>query len=63
MSTRPKYYAEVCMKEPPAYSDYTNTPDITYGKLEDYEIIRKLGRGKYSDVFEGVKMSTGQPVV
>jgi len=26
---------------------------------DDYELIRKLGRGKYSEVFEGVNANNG----
>jgi len=25
-----------------------------YSKLDDYQLVRKLGRGKYSEVFEAV---------
>lgn len=30
---------------------------------EDYEIVRKIGRGKYSEVFEGLNVSTNTPCV
>ena len=30
---------------------------------DDYEILRKLGRGKYSEVYEGVNILTSQKVV
>ncbi|KAI5474762.1 casein kinase II subunit alpha, partial [Pseudohyphozyma bogoriensis] len=36
---------------------------IGWGAQEQYEIIRKLGRGKYSEVFEGVDTRTDKPVV
>lgn len=32
-------------------------------KQDDYEVIKKLGRGKYSEVYEGVKCTTNQKVV
>lgn len=28
---------------------------IDWGNIDDYQLVRKLGRGKYSEVFEGVK--------
>ena len=30
---------------------------------EDYEVVRKVGRGKYSEVFEGVNICTGDMCV
>jgi len=30
---------------------------------DDYEIIKKLGRGKYSEVFEGINILNNQRVV
>ncbi len=27
---------------------------------DDYELIRKLGRGKYSEVFEGINANNGE---
>jgi len=33
---------------------------MSFGKQSDYEIVRRLGRGKYSEVFEGVALALGQ---
>src|SRR5207249_3567915 len=30
---------------------------------DDYEVVRKLGRGKYSEVFEGMNVRTDNPCV
>jgi serine/threonine protein kinase len=30
---------------------------------EDYEVIRKIGRGKYSEVFQGMNVANNQPCV
>ena len=30
---------------------------------DNYEVVRKVGRGKYSEVFEGVQMTTGSKVI
>ena len=43
-------------------TDYENMP-IHWNDCEDYEIIRKVGRGKYSEVFEGWKVSTEEKVI
>lgn len=31
--------------------------------IEDYELVRKLGRGKYSEVFEGLNSKTDSKCV
>ncbi|VDM41103.1 unnamed protein product [Toxocara canis] len=36
---------------------------IEWGNIDDYQLIRKLGRGKYSEVFEGVKAPMDQKCV
>lgn len=58
----PRQYASVCFSRDPAYSSYDSIA-LTWGRQEDYEIVRKIGRGKYSDVFDGVSLSTHQKVV
>ena len=49
----PRYYAEVNDVKPAEYWDYENFSPA-WGSLDKYEIVRKLGRGKYSEAFEGV---------
>lgn len=51
----PKYYAHICEEMPPTYSDYMKSFELIYGVADKYEIIKKVGRGKYSDVYEGVR--------
>ena len=46
----PKYYANVNLEMPADYTDYNNLR-ITWGDVENYEVYKKLGRGKYSEVF------------
>lgn len=36
---------------------------FTWGTQENYEIVSKIGRGKYSEVFEGVDISTDEYAV
>lgn len=57
-----KVYADVNEHKPQAYWDYENL-SITWGTNRGYEVTRKLGRGKYSEVFEGYQLSTGSKVV
>ena len=58
----PKYYADVNKKKDPDYSNYESL-DIQWGNQENYEIIKKIGRGKYSEVFEGININNDQRVV
>ena len=47
-------YADVNDKKPKEYWDYENL-QVSWGEQDDYEVVRKVGRGKYSEVFEGVR--------
>lgn len=58
----PRYYADVNCHQPREYWDYENLP-VQWGSAERYEIVRKLGRGKYSEVFAGIDVSTGDQCV
>lgn len=51
-------YATACDERPKEYSDYDNFV-IPWGSQENYEIIKKVGRGKYSEVFEGINIENG----
>ena len=56
------YNADVNVHLPPEYWDYENFA-IEWGNQDEYEVVRKVGRGKYSEVFEGVKIATGEKLV
>lgn len=43
---------EYCRLKGESYSSYDYN-DIEMGKVSDYEIISKTGRGKYSEVYIG----------
>jgi len=45
-------YKTVCTERPADYSFY-QTLEIPWGNQDHYEVVQKLGRGKYSEVFEG----------
>ena len=47
-------YTDVNDKKPKEYWDYENL-QVSWGEQDDYEVVRKVGRGKYSEVFEGVR--------
>jgi serine/threonine protein kinase len=34
-----------------------------FSNQDDYQIVRKLGRGKYSEVFEGINITNNDKVV
>jgi len=48
-----RYYAEACSLQPRSYSDYENIK-ITYSKPDNYELLGRVGRGKYSEVFDAI---------
>jgi casein kinase II subunit alpha len=37
--------------------------DVDFRDPDNYEIVRKIGRGKYSEVFEGVHVSNNEKCV
>lgn len=52
---RCRVYADVNVQRPRDYWDYESLV-VNWGDQEDYEVIRKIGRGKYSEVFEGMNV-------
>ena len=57
-----RVYADVNQNMPRAYWDYDSV-NIPWGVLENYEVVRKIGRGKYSEVFEGINVAVFQKCV
>lgn len=57
-----KVYADVNKFKPSEYWDYENHK-IEWGDIKNYEIISKIGRGKYSEVFDGINIINEQPCV
>ncbi|XP_020395599.1 casein kinase II subunit alpha-like [Zea mays] len=47
-----RVYADANAQRPKEYWDYESL-DIQWGKQDGNEVLRKVGRGKYSEVFEG----------
>merc|ERR1719158_1512538 len=58
----PRYYPNANLNKPREYWDYENL-SVVWGCQENYEVLRKIGRGKYSEVFEGVQVETSAKCV
>lgn len=62
MRTVSRVYADVLSTMPKDFFDYDNfTPQTDNG--DNYQLIQKLGRGKYSEVFEAIHVPTKDTVV
>jgi casein kinase II subunit alpha len=57
--SRSRVYADANVNRPREYWDYENLV-VTWGDQEDYEVVRKIGRGKYSEVFQGLNITKPQ---
>ena len=57
-----RVYADVNAHKPREYWDY-ETHQVEWGNQDDYQVVRKLGRGKYSEVFEGVNVVNNEKIV
>ncbi|KAJ3087262.1 Casein kinase II subunit alpha [Quaeritorhiza haematococci] len=55
-------YANVNQENPREYWDYDNFV-IPWNGQDNYEIVRKVGRGKYSEVFEGVNITNNEKCI
>ncbi|KAI8997965.1 Pkinase-domain-containing protein [Gaertneriomyces semiglobifer] len=54
-----RVYKNACAERNKDYWDYDNL-QIHWNAQDNYEIIRKIGRGKYSEVFEGINITNNQ---
>ena len=60
--SKARVYRDVCVDRPRDYSDYESLV-VSWGDQDDYEVIRKVGRGKYSEVFEGVNVLNNEKCI
>jgi serine/threonine protein kinase len=56
-------YADVNAQRPASYWDYEKMEIEWSRNQDDYEVIRKIGRGKYSEVFEGINVKSNKMCV
>lgn len=56
LPSRSRVYSDINSHRPRDYWEY-ETHTIEWGNIEDYQLVRKLGRGKYSEVFEGINIA------
>ncbi|KAI5417926.1 Casein kinase II subunit alpha-4, partial [Lathyrus oleraceus] len=61
-SSKARVYADINVVRPKEYWDY-ETLTVQWGEQDDYEVVRKVGRGKYSEVFEGVHCTDNEKCV
>lgn len=57
-----RVYTDVNKYKPTEYWDYENHK-IEWGDIKNYEIVSKIGRGKYSEVFQGINIINDEPCV
>jgi len=62
VKSRARVYAEVNQHRPSEYWNY-EALTVNWGDQDDYEVVKKIGRGKYSEVFEGVNMTNNEKCV
>lgn len=55
-------YADVNEHRPAEYWDYDNM-QLSWANQDNYEVVGKVGRGKYSEVFEGVNVLNGEKCI
>ncbi|KAE8704865.1 Casein kinase II subunit alpha-1 [Hibiscus syriacus] len=60
--SKSRVYADVNVIRPKDYWDY-ETLTVQWGEQDDYEVVRKVGRGKYSEVFEGVHCTDNEKCI
>lgn len=58
----PKFYKDANSSKPREYWDYEKL-NIEWGEMDDYEVVQKIGRGKYSEVFTGFHIPTNKKCV
>eukprot|EP01119_Soliformovum_irregulare_P003467 TRINITY_DN1400_c0_g1_i2.p1 TRINITY_DN1400_c0_g1~~TRINITY_DN1400_c0_g1_i2.p1 ORF type:complete len:348 (+),score=49.27 TRINITY_DN1400_c0_g1_i2:197-1240(+) len=62
VKSRARVYAEVNQHRPSEYWNY-EALTVNWGDQDDYEVVKKIGRGKYSEVFEGVNVTNTEKCV
>jgi casein kinase II subunit alpha len=58
----PRTFANVNHEKPAEYANYDQLK-LTWNSFDGYTVTKKLGRGKYSEVFEGYNANDEKCVV
>lgn len=62
LSSKARVYCEANSTKERQYWDYESAV-VEWANHENYQLVRKLGRGKYSEVFEGINVVTNEKCV
>merc|ERR1712080_235525 len=62
LASRARVYADVNSHRPREYWDY-EAHVVEWGNQDDFQLVRKLGRGKYSEVFESININNNEKCV
>ncbi|XP_029044065.2 casein kinase II subunit alpha isoform X1 [Osmia bicornis bicornis] len=62
LPSRARVYTDVNARKPRDYWDYESYV-VDWGQQDDYQLVRKLGRGKYSEVFEAINITNNEKCV
>ncbi|KAJ0097009.1 hypothetical protein Patl1_28541 [Pistacia atlantica] len=60
--SKSRVYSDINVVRPKEYWDYESLT-VQWGEQDDYEVVRKVGRGKYSEVFEGVHCTDNEKCI
>lgn len=61
-ASRARIYADVNSHKPREYWDYESYV-VDWEQQDNYQLVRKLGRGKYSEVFEAINVTNNEKCV
>ncbi|XP_043514009.1 casein kinase II subunit alpha isoform X1 [Frieseomelitta varia] len=62
LPSRARVYTDVNSHKSRDYWDYESYV-VDWGQQDDYQLVRKLGRGKYSEVFEAINITSNEKCV
>ncbi|XP_044763619.1 casein kinase II subunit alpha-like [Coccinella septempunctata] len=62
LSSRARVYTDVNCQKSREYWDYESYV-VHWKSLDDYQLVKKLGRGKYSEVFQAINTTTNKTCV
>ncbi|KAL3525609.1 hypothetical protein ACH5RR_013981 [Cinchona calisaya] len=60
--SKARVYTDINVIRPEEYWDY-ELLTVQWGQQDDYEVVRKVGRGKYSEVFEGIHIPNNEKCI